>query len=506
MTTIIAKRPFEQGSEDMLGSDSKRLQVPVNPDYMENVDTTETEPDQSLDALKGSESRVILLKGINDLTTDEDVQAVVGPFNQGELTKTFLRNSSGHAFIEFLDAKNAGSFLKYMKDNEVLVKGSRVQAMFSKRDHVTAKPPQPQLEASRICLVTVHHLVYPVYLETLHAMLSRCGTVEKIVCFSRKPDIYQALVQFRDTNDAKTAISMLHNRSMYQGCNTVQILPSRLTEVNVRENDNTRSWDFTVQPSLTPLCNSSPMLQSGTVVPGNSFPMTQQALSGMRLTNDFNTGQIVAASQPKTQQAQSAVVIVYNVPHEGVNVTKLFNLFSLYGNVSRIKIIRDKPDTALVQYSNPGFAVMARQYLHESPLYDSMIQVVASKNWDIKMPMRSSDDIEPRKTMEFGQREQRYKVEETEKYKKSACKPTSTLFIANIAEDVEEEELTQLIASEAEKVRSVEIRPSKAGSTKKTAIIGVPSPKEAVKCVCNLHNHELHGCSLKLAFSKMNVA
>lgn len=60
---------------------------------------------------------------------------------------------------------------------------------------------------------------------------------------------------------------------------------------------------------------------------------------------------------------QSCVVICYNLPVDEMNVTKLFNLLSLYGAVLRIKILRDKPDTALAQFSHPLFATLACYYL-----------------------------------------------------------------------------------------------------------------------------------------------
>lgn len=39
---------------------------------------------------------------------------------------------------------------------------------------------------------------------------------------------------------------------------------------------------------------------------------------------------------------------------------QLFNLFSLYGIVLRIKILKERPDTALIQYSSPFYATIAQ--------------------------------------------------------------------------------------------------------------------------------------------------
>lgn len=47
-----------------------------------------------------------------------------------------------------------------------------------------------------------------------------------------------------------------------------------------------------------------------------------------------------AGAAPSTA-ATTPVVIVYNVPDK-VGITQLFNLFGLYGNVQRIKLMKDK--------------------------------------------------------------------------------------------------------------------------------------------------------------------
>ncbi|XP_074302201.1 polypyrimidine tract-binding protein homolog 3-like [Silene latifolia] len=47
-------------------------------------------------------------------------------------------------------------------------------------------------------------------------------------------------------------------------------------------------------------------------------------------------------------------VIVSNLNPDKIDEDKLFNLFSLYGNILRIKLLRSKPDHALVEMSD-GF-------------------------------------------------------------------------------------------------------------------------------------------------------
>lgn len=46
-----------------------------------------------------------------------------------------------------------------------------------------------------------------------------------------------------------------------------------------------------------------------------------------------------------------------------IDEDKLFNLFSLYGNIVRIKILRNKPDHALVEMADGLQAELAVHYL-----------------------------------------------------------------------------------------------------------------------------------------------
>eukprot|EP00923_Selenidium_pygospionis_P024047 GHVN01041772.1.p1 GENE.GHVN01041772.1~~GHVN01041772.1.p1 ORF type:complete len:547 (-),score=52.67 GHVN01041772.1:1855-3495(-) len=532
-----SKRPLDGDSDLLAQGDSKRAHTDAAELTKETLETTDTatttavsEVEQHLENESSSpSSKVILVKKLDLSATEKDIEAAVTPHNQGEPVKIFLRKPGGPAFIEFENETVSAAFMKSVSDTPLTIKDSQVQAIFSNRSCVTELQRAPQeLGNTRICLITINNLQYPVCLETLHGLLSRFGFVEKIVSFSKKPQIYQALAQYRDITSATMAIEQLHMRNMYDGCNTLQILPSKLSEVSVAKNDRTKAWDFTVDPTMTPasatsLCPPLPgMPQQAQYAPlVSGVPqMTPQQIGmqqlagqipmGMRLPNDFSamTGANVttALAGPQTGLPQStAVVIVYNIPHEHVTVEKLFNLFSLYGVVLRVKMMRDKPDTALIQFSHPDYAQLAKTNLHDCNLFGAKIQVNSSKMVDLKMPPRANEDPGPRKTMEFSQRDQRYKADESERYQKSACRPTSTLFIANVHEDATEDDIRQLVNGAGGSITSFSMRPSKGGASKKICIIGVNSVDEAVKCICDLHNHELKLCNLKLAFSTMNI-
>ncbi|PFH32034.1 RNA recognition motif-containing protein [Besnoitia besnoiti] len=106
----------------------------------------------------------------------------------------------------------------------------------------TAAPP----ESFRVVLASVTNLLYPVDIDLIHYLFSKYGEIEKIVTFSKSPTMYQALIQFQNPEQARHALMNLHSRNIYDGCNTLQIQPSRLNELVVKNNTQ-KSWDYTVQ-------------------------------------------------------------------------------------------------------------------------------------------------------------------------------------------------------------------------------------------------------------------
>lgn len=59
----------------------------------------------------------------------------------------------------------------------------------------------------------------------------------------------------------------------------------------------------------------------------------------------------------------------YNPFFQRIDEDKLFNLFSLYGNIVRIKLLRNKPDHALIQMGDGLQAELAVNFLKVRLVY-----------------------------------------------------------------------------------------------------------------------------------------
>lgn len=62
-----------------------------------------------------------------------------------------------------------------------------------------------------------------------------------------------------------------------------------------------------------------------------------------------------------------------------IDEDKLFNLFSLYGNIIRIKLLRNKPDHALVQMGDGFQAELAVHFLKVC-YYDMNVFMTVNSN------------------------------------------------------------------------------------------------------------------------------
>lgn len=107
----------------------------------------------------------------------------------------------------------------------------------------------------------------------------------------------------------------------------------------------------------------------------------------MRLAND--TGYPFSGENPFEKQQQSKetnkILIVSNLPSD-TKPDIIFWLFSLYGNVQKVKVMFKKWDTALIEFQDYLQANQAKLYLNGCPLFGNEIKVNKSKSLYIKIP------------------------------------------------------------------------------------------------------------------------
>jgi len=76
---------------------------------------------------------------------------------------------------------------------------------------------------------------------------------------------------------------------------------------------------------------------------------------------------------------QGAVCLVYNLDKDKMNCDRLFNLFCLYGNVDKVKFLRKKEGTAMVQMNDVYSADRAVDNLNGISAFGQRLKVAISK-------------------------------------------------------------------------------------------------------------------------------
>lgn len=526
-----------------------------------------------------SSSRVLLLRNLSSSVTETDVEGLVRPFTKNHKPKIYLQASAGRAFVEFADEESAKNALNYFRVHPVQLRGVGVNVTLSKRESViTINENANNInDPFKILLASVTNLLYLVDIDLIHFLFSKYGTVEKIVTFSKSSSMFQALIQFKYPHQAKNALVALHNRNIYDGCNTLQIQPSRLTDLIVKSNSS-RSFDYTVAganshdvngaggssgnfakynggmgPGVLPTPNTMPNNYNYGVghTPSGASYMGGGMMGGGRggmpaggLYANANNNMISFIDKlPKEirdmnietcNKNQTPVVICYHLPQD-ITVQKLFNLFSLYGTVIRIKILRDKPDTALVQYSDPFYASLAYNFLQNARVMGNELQIAFSINHEVKLPASSSNhsnsssswnnrypalnaniancDVNHNdeqesvdtKTKTFQVKDQRYgQGDDIEKYVKGASRPTGTLFVANVPENATEAEIRKIFSVYGN-VHKVVFKPPRENVKTQMVVVAMNNEAQALNALMNLHNTPLHSRYIKVAFSKTVV-
>jgi polypyrimidine tract-binding protein 2 len=128
-------------------------------------------------------------------------------------------------------------------------------------------------------------------------------------------------------------------------------------------------------------------------------------MGGIGGSNDFYAQQAAAAAAQQqnvyfpsaafmnaASSQFNSVLLVSNLNEEKINCTSLFNLFSSYGNVMRVKILHNKPDHALVQMGDYAQASTAMHYLKGLVLWDKPMDINFSKHSYISSTSNDPND------------------------------------------------------------------------------------------------------------------
>ncbi|KAG0423926.1 hypothetical protein HPB47_000286, partial [Ixodes persulcatus] len=259
--TLALKRKLDdRGSDELLTQNSAvsngSIMSPQNNHSDNNNDAKKVKLDTNSKSGLGKPSRVVHIRNIPNDATDTDIVHLGIPF--GKVTNVLQLKGKNQAFLEMSDEASAVSMVDYFTKASPTVRGRVVYVQFSNHRELKTEGMHGNLVAqanqgespggsNTVLRVVVDNQIYPVSLDLLHGIFSRAGKVLKIVTFT-KSNTFQALIQFSDVMGAQAAKLALDGQSIYNACCTLRIEYSKLTNLNVKYN-NDKSRDFT-NPTL----------------------------------------------------------------------------------------------------------------------------------------------------------------------------------------------------------------------------------------------------------------
>ncbi|KAG0502348.1 hypothetical protein HPP92_002420 [Vanilla planifolia] len=318
-------------------------------------------------------------------------------------------------------------------------------------------------------------------------LLMRCSTIQMFNQVLR----FQALIQYRTRSFAVQAKNTLQGRNIYDGCCQLDIQFSNLSELQVNYN-NERSRDFT-NPSL-------PTEQRGkSSVPGYGDTSGLYALhpSGARavtFTQMNNAAAIAAAFDGGLPPGISGVndrctILVSNLNPDKFDEDKLFNLFSMYGNIVRIKFLHNKPDHALIEMEDGFQAELAVHFLKGALLFGKKLEVNYSKYSNIT-PAPDAHEY-------GGSSLNRFNRNAVKNYR-HCCAPTKMIHISTLPQEITEDELVSHL-DEHGTIMNTKIFEA---NGKKQALVLFETEEQAAEALVCKHASDIDGYTIRISFSQ----
>ncbi|XP_035550763.1 polypyrimidine tract-binding protein homolog 3-like isoform X1 [Juglans regia] len=455
-------------------------------------------------------SKVLHVRNVGYEITENDLLQLVQPF--GVVTKSVMLRAKNQALIQMQDVGSAVNVMQYYANIQPSVRGRNVYIQFSSHQELTTVDQNPQgrnqdAPPNRILLVTIHHMLYPMTVEVLHQVFSPYGFVEKIVTFQKSAG-FQALIQYQSHQSALSAIDALQGRNIYDGCCQLDIQFSNLSELQVNYN-NERSRDFT-NPAL-PSEQKGRSSQSGYGDAGSMYglqPPGTRAVAFPQVCVDqafllaflFQMGDAAAITAAFSGGLPPGIsgtndrctVLVSNLNPDKIDEDKLFNLFSLYGNIVRIKLLRSKPDHALIQMGDGFQAELAVHFLKGALLFGKQLEVNFSKYPNIT-PAPDTHDYSNSNLNRFNRN--------AAKNYRYCCSPTKMVHLSTLPQEITDDDLVTHLEEHGTIVNTKIFE----ANGKKQALVLFETEEQAAEALVCKHATSIDGSIIRISFSQLQT-
>ncbi|KAL7583910.1 polypyrimidine tract-binding protein homolog 3 isoform X1 [Lactuca sativa] len=437
-------------------------------------------------------SKVIHVRNVGHEISEPDLLQLFQPF--GVINKLVMLRAKNQALLQMQDVPSAVNAMQFYANVQPSIRGRNVYVQFSSHQELTTMEQNTQGrgdEPNRILLVTIHHMLYPITVEVLQQVFSPHGYVEKIVTFQKSAG-FQALIQFQSRQSAISARNSLQGRNIYDGCCQLDIQFSNLDELQVNYN-NDRSRDFT-NPSLPSEQKGRPSSQPGYGDAGGMYSLQGHEVGFPQMNNGAAIAAAFGGGLPPGISGTNdrCTVLASNLNPDRIDENKLFNLFSLYGNIARIKLLRNKPDHALIQMGDGFQSELAVHFLKGATLFGKRLEVNYSKHPHITMGAETHEYLNSNLN--------RFNRNAAKNYR-YCCSPTKMIHLSTLPQDITEEEIVAHLEEHGSIINTKLFEMN----AKKQALVLFENEEQATEALVCKHASSLGDSMIRISFSQLQT-
>eukprot|EP00667_Euglena_gracilis_P002828 EG_transcript_2834 len=430
-------------------------------------------------------TNVLIFKHLPNDCSETDLEAFSCQF--GSIQSVLKVHGRDYAFVEFDSPASAAACLTFCHSNSPNIKGSVVDAQYSSRRRVIKTThPVTQVKlfrASPVLLVTLTTCPQMIDCDVLFQIFSQFGGhVLRVIIFD-KAGHTQALIEMGSIQDAIAAKQALDGQSLFDSTCVVRVQFSERKTLQVKGGKNSRDFTTSGAEYYGPLPS----------------PYTSQSHGGQsHSVRAYADPPLVVVPSPcmghhiflyRSPGAGSSVLLVSNLDEERMNCFAIFQLFGVYGDVFRVKILFKDRSKALVQFRDAEQAANAMRFLNGVPVGGKPLRIMPSMLTEVQLPL--TDSMEGAElTQDFITHPlHRYKIPGSKNFQHLAP-PSASLHVANLPVDVSAVDVLQLFSAFGE-VESFEYF----SNTQKMGVITMKSLDAAIAALIGLHGYRFEGHS-----------
>ncbi|CAH8487242.1 unnamed protein product [Schistosoma bovis] len=478
-------------------------------------------------------SPVVHVRGLPRHSVEFDVVKAFEPY--GRIRDVTMMPQKKQALVEFEDISSAEALIE--RNPEMKILNSLVQISFSTSKHIVQRaanraPADEQSSLSadnHILLFTIYDTDRPITVETIYRITFSYGSVLRIVIF-RKSQV-QAMVEFRSIQEARNAKLHLNGADIFPGCCTLKVDYARPARLSVPRNDQD-NWDFE-KCERDPSCNFQDDHYQNSLLgymdegyydyehPYGQYPYENSDEYGRPYPPECNNTPVGPHNFPTLNGAQNRnksfnstpVVMLYNIDIKKMNCDRIFNILCIYGNVIRVKFLRTKEGSAMVEMGDVESATRLIRNLSGVSFMGNQLMVRTSKQdviLDVSSPFQLPDGSPSFKDYSKD-RNNRYTTAIMAK-KNRIHPPSRTLHYWNAPPKISNNELLEFVRKcEAPEPQCIE-QFSKASDKSSSGFMKWTTDAEACEALA-LCNHQpikdeecTYPYTIKLAFASPNLS